>query len=387
MERNPNNVGIKDYFYRRFYKNNVTGRISDKIYDLTDIDKLTVNRQYVFHHYHFEERHGPTGNTLFKEFSAMPYEEVLPPYWRELMKVKPKTIKVDFDGFISRFKEAMMSFVDRNWDSNKFHLVLHSSGWDSRILSYFLREVYENRGKEDFGGFMFVCWGDEGLVFKQIMERKGWDKRNYLTLPHHDDAFYSYSFNFEKVYKYLNGPTSYPLNEIYWALDILRDNEQIPRDDDKIEMWFASHQNRVFHEIVGKRRNVIKEYLDKNYYDITANYFAAMPCKIIIPILGFEPMKCLIESDLEIPRRMRAKMAKELNPELKGLPRIRIPTGQEIPGKYLAQIEKDYRSSWYGINVDPDIAVCPYVRHNTFWFRWAAASITEFFISKGINVE
>ena len=71
MEHNPHNIGTKDYFYRSFYKNNVTGLISDKIYDLME-DDLTVNRGYLKRHRN-RNKAVVREETLFNEISVVPH--------------------------------------------------------------------------------------------------------------------------------------------------------------------------------------------------------------------------------------------------------------------------------------------------------------------------
>lgn len=381
MKHNPNNIGIKDYFYTRFYRNNITGLVSDKIYDFTDVDELTFNNKYRY------RVSGADLQTPFKEITVVPYKEVLPPYWFDLMKVKPRTKKVTLNGFMDGFKNALTKFIDKNWTSDKFHFVLHSSGWDSRILSAVLRELYEKRGREGFGRFVFVCWGAEIPAFRKIMQLKGWSRNDYFLLPQFDDAYYQYFFDFKNACKYLNGSSSYPVNEIYWALDVLKRSGKVTASYEETEFWFAHHFNIVFHELVGQSKNTIKEFLDKHYYDTATNYLSSMPCKVISTIDGLEPMRHIIESDIEKQTGLRHRIAKRLNPELGAIPRVRIPTGQLIPQKHLSQIKQDYDNSWYGKNIRQEMEVPTLLKHNPFWVHWSTASIIDYYISKCVNIE
>lgn len=367
--------------YRRLYRNSTTGQVSDKIYDFTDVDELTFNNKY---HYRVS---GADLQTPFKEITVVPYEEVLPSYWFNLMKVKPRTRKVTLEGFMDGFKDALMKFIDKIWTPDKFHFVLHSSGWDSRILSAVLRELYEKRGRKAFGRFVFVCWGAESSAFRKIMQLKGWSRSDYLLLPQFDDAYYSYFFDFKNACKYLNGPSSYPLNEIYWALDVLRRNKKIRASDEKTELWFAHHFNYAFLQLIGRRRNPIKAFLDENYYDLATNYLSSMPCKVISPIDGLEPMRHIIESDIDKQTGLRLRIAKKLNPELANIPRIHVPAGQLIPHKHLAQIKEDYDGSWYGRTIRQGLEVQPLLKHHPFWVHWSTASLIDHYISKGVNIE
>lgn len=365
--------------YRRLYRNSITGQVSDKIYDF-NVDELTFNNKYCY------RASGASLQTPFKEITVVPYEEVLPSYWFDLMKVKPRTKKVTLDSFMDGFKDALMKFIDKNWASDKFHFVLHSSGWDSRILSAVLRELYEKRGREGFGRFVFVCWGAEIPEFRKIMRRKGWSRNDYLLLSQFDDAYYSYFFDFKNACKYLNGPSSFPLNEIYWALDVLKRNKKINASNEETEFWFAHHFNIVFQELVGRKRNTIKEFLDRNYYDLATNYLSSMPCKVVSPLDGWEPMKHIIESDIKPQRMLREKIAKRLNPELSDIPRVRIPRRQLIPERYLKQIKRDYDASWYGRNIRQGLEVHPLLEHDLFWVHWSTASLIDYYIAQGVNI-
>ncbi len=367
--------------YRRLYRNSVTGKVSDKIYDFTDVDELTFNNKYRY------RVSGADLQTPFKEITVVPYEEVLPSYWFDLMKVKPRTKKVTVDGFMDGFKNALMKFIDKKWTSDKFHFVLHSSGWDSRILSAILRELYEKRGRKAFGRFVFICWGAEIPAFKKIMQRKGWSRNDYLLLPRFDDAYYSYFFDFKNACKYLNGSSSYPVNELYWALDVLRRSGKVTASNEETELWFAHHFNYAFLQLIGRRRNPIKAFLDENYYDLATNYLSSMPCKIVSPIDGLEPMRHIIESDIDKQTGLRQRIAKRLNPELGAIPRVRIPTGQLIPKRYLRQIKRNYDRSWYGRNIRRGLDIQPLLKHNPFWVHWSTAALIDYYISEGVNIE
>jgi len=65
-------------------------------------------------------------------------------------------------------------------------LVLHSSGYDSRILSSCL--MWFRRQGHDLGQIHFRCHDPEGPTFVQIMQRQGWEPHEYSVFewPEHD---------------------------------------------------------------------------------------------------------------------------------------------------------------------------------------------------------
>ena len=57
--------------------------------------------------------------------------------------------------------------IERDWDPDKFHLLFHSSGYDSRIFSSILMKLREKHGEGWIGKILFLCWEPEGALFEE----------------------------------------------------------------------------------------------------------------------------------------------------------------------------------------------------------------------------
>ena len=102
--------------------------------------------------------------------AAMNYE------YQYLKGILPKE-KRTLEDFALKLIESIEKYFIDLWDSSKFHLITHSSGMDSRIISYVLAKL-RDKGME-LGELHFRCHEPEGELFKQVMREQGWRKDQY----------------------------------------------------------------------------------------------------------------------------------------------------------------------------------------------------------------
>jgi hypothetical protein len=145
-------------------------------------------------------------NMMFKGIKIKPYDE--PEISKELKKIKPVYDKSWKQKVYNKLKEIVFN----HWDSNRFHVVAHSGGVDSRILSTIIKELTEQHGREWLGDVLFVENGGECETFKQIMKTQKWDKKQYLSYQEGIDPreYHRRGLDFKNLYKKYNGPVSYP---------------------------------------------------------------------------------------------------------------------------------------------------------------------------------
>ena len=133
----------------KLFKNTTTGKTNNHILNVVS-SPLTLNPDY-------EAGLIGTQRTLFKEIVSVPYAESLPPlYLKRLMQIQPQVKPVSESEFITSFITSLTSYIKKVWDPNKFNVILHSGGWDSRILSAILRRIYMKR-EANFGKILFAC--------------------------------------------------------------------------------------------------------------------------------------------------------------------------------------------------------------------------------------
>jgi hypothetical protein len=154
-------------------------------------------------------------NTIFKEVKripfTMPYDIVL--LDEELLSQKKNDTKL----WVEDIYNTIKSIIFKTWNPEKIHIIGHSSGWDSRVMSKAIMELYKEHGKEWLGETYFIEVQGEYEPFVEIMKSLGWTKKNYIIYNkgvsaemHHD-----YGLNFINRYNGFYGMVSYPVNQWY----------------------------------------------------------------------------------------------------------------------------------------------------------------------------
>lgn len=361
----------------KLFKNTKTDKIGNHISKVVS-SPLTLNPNYV------ATQEGGS-NTLFEEIVAMSYEEVLPPlYLKKLLELKPNSNRVPLSAFMETFIKTLTGYIEKVWQPNKFNVVLHSGGWDSRILSAILRRIYVKRGA-DFGRILFACYGEECSVLQKIMEIEGWSKNQYVSIPR-DDKFFSHHFDFQKAWWFLNGPSPYPVNDLFWVYKFLSSNGRIPRDPSKIQFWSAIYFNEVFLHLHSGKSNPVELFINKYYNFWATNLISGLPFVFSEPVLNYKTLKCIVESRVDLPKDIRARIMRKINPELCKVPRRTNPQKIKLPTKHRLKVEKDYSTSWYGKNIRPNIKRDMKIVHSPWWSAWSSASLVGYLIQKGIKI-
>jgi len=81
--------------------------------------------------------------------------------------------------FAKLLLEQVKIYLTDLWDSNRMHLIFHSGDMDSRIISWTLKELRDENGKDWLGDIHFRCHEPEGDIFKTVMKKQGWDESQY----------------------------------------------------------------------------------------------------------------------------------------------------------------------------------------------------------------
>jgi len=361
----------------RMLKNTVTGKASNHILNVVS-SPLALNPRYI-------ATQDGGSNTLFEEIVAVPYEEVLPTlYLKALLQLKPNSNRVSLSTFIDTFIRTLTIYIEKVWQPNKFNVILHSGGWDSRILSAILRRIYMKR-EADFGKILFACYGEECSVLPEIMNIEGWSRNQYASIPR-DDNYFSHHFNFQKAWWFLNGSSPYPVNDLFWTYKALSSQGKIPRDPRKIQFWSAVYFNEVFMYLHSVKPNPVEFFINRYYNFWATNLISGLPFVFAEPVLNYKTLKCIVESQVDLSEDIRARIMLKISPELCKVPRKTNPIRIVIPQKHRLKIETDYSTSWYGKNIQPDIKRDMRLIHSPWWSAWSSASLVEYLIQKGVTV-
>jgi len=360
------------------FKNCVTGMKSPRIFDLfEDVNEVHVDTSYIAKSF----RRG-NFNTLLKEVVLLPYEEVLAPEWFSLMKIAPQTKPTSLEAFIDKFVKTITDSIEATWRPEKFHIIYHSGGWDSRILSAIISEIRDRRGDNFIGKILFVCWGEECRLLDEIMQIEGWNKSQYVVLPR-DDDFFAYHLNFVDAYYRLNGSCSYPMNPKCYFIDKLQSHT---RGFD-IDYYSAGYFNEVFKYIQGKGINAINVFLSRYYYSWSTKVMSIFPDRNKGVILNQDTLEHVIQSKIALPGGIREKILIKINPKLHNIPRLSNQRRMSIPEKFIKRMTRDYFSSFYGSKIKPNAIVETKLRHSVWWSEWSSASLIQNLVNDGIKIK
>lgn len=152
---------------------------NDYDYSLADIvkrsGKIKFDESYLNKDFMPHEKQTPFFNIVISDLS-----DVIPEKHKDLLFDVPEyELNLDIDWFVLQLKAALKQAIIEMWDSNMPHLVFHSGGYDSRILSAALKELHKEKGDKWLGKVHFRCHQPEIELFNQIMKIEGWDESQY----------------------------------------------------------------------------------------------------------------------------------------------------------------------------------------------------------------
>jgi len=347
-------------------------------------DEITINPNFITNKLIFgngDKRHNYSvveQETPFKEIKIVPYEDS--EHHKEAINfVGNSRRSVDCKAYLETLEEV----VNSQWDPRKFNLVYHSSGFDSRLMSHFIRKSYENSP----GPILFVCWGDECDSFKDIMEYQGWDESQYITIPPTREK-YIYPFSFATVWKHVNGGSwHFSASMYHTALDYLRVVERVPRGN--INIWTGLTNN----ELIRWPKDLNGNYKSL-YYSWTLRMWGVIGgVEAIHPFLDIRLGKILF-SAVNRKDKVRRQLLKLADPKLEGF--LRTATSKlTVSFGSLQRMVQDFKQSYYYQNIDPvdpdfkaDILMhdgrCR--RYHIFWRKWTVASLIEELVGRGVHV-
>jgi len=363
------------------YRNKETEEENHKIYNIIG-DKITINQKYKIRRYYPDDC-----STLFNEVEIVPYYKVIPQEWiKTLEKIDPRQVSKDV--FLDGLIEALKTHIEKTWSKKKHHLIQHSAGWDSRVLSSLIHQIYEERGDNWLGKISFVCWGEECKILDKILKAEGWEDHLATCLVRSGDRFFETNFDFKTAWKKLNGYASYPINHPIWAFDEMQKLGKIPKETDKIQIWAASFFNELLNLILKPTPPSLEEkFFKKYYYCVYADFVAVLPCEFIQPLLNTEIFRFILKNKIKFNGELRPLLVKRLNKALIKIPRIDSPS-ITVPLNHFMNIRKDYINSWYYKNthyMPRDLSNL--ITFSNWWSMWSTASFIEHLINNGVIVK
>lgn len=366
------------FMCHRFYRNALTREISQCFWDVLP-HKLTLDPNYVFPTFDPD-----TWKTLFQEVDVVKPMDALTEAEKAILdNDRCQGWKGGNDAMLSAMEKCLIDFITLNWRNDEFHLLFHSSGYDSRIVSGTLAKLRDTVGNWRLGDLLFVCVGPESDEFGRIMEYEGWRDDQYIALPDLAPA-YEYIVDFDNAWKWVNGPYNYGYNLNYAVVDRLQHMGLVPEDDSDVQIWTG--RNDIAYEIwEGVDWSLKQDYIH-NYSAVTSvvQYKAG---DLVLPMMGYELMKILSASELRVGwAALRPDLMHHIDPGLSKFERksIKFPP---LSGDQFERMCNAYDRSWYGKNVCLEVEpIGETTAYDEWWSRWTCAVVVEHLLEKGYDI-
>jgi len=275
--------------------------------------------------------------------------------------------------------------IKEAWSPDKLHVMLHSSGHDSRLISIAIKQLYEELGSEWLGDIIFFEMGFETEAFKQIMEIEGWSKDQCII--YHEGRYpsevHAESFDFKNAWKRLNcGTIGYPVNTNYDCIEWLK--KKLGRTDLQVLTGHAGSEiAKAFYAGLN-----IGQWFEQMYWFA----FTGFPCDAdrFHPYFYLPFVEALYKYGTPHvnARSFTDVVLKHVAPELEEVKRVEQNTLVEqkymtVSERLFRQTIKDYEASWYGQKVNPNAVRDKTLNYNDWWGFWNLASTCEHLMNNG----
>lgn len=351
--------------------------------------------------------------TLFAEVELISAQDTITDEMRKVLDSQIGSVKMSESQCLNLCAKRLKKIIEENWKPEKNHIIMHSSGWDSRIISAYITEFFRKYGPEWLGKTIFLCSSKEGSAFKRIMKLEGWDLNQYLTIGNNKnrETIASILLDFPNAWRRCNGTFLNPLNPFVFFPEAAHRSRRFPLEN--IQSWTGLGANELFEHFARLNLDIgpsAEAVFERAYYSPAV---ASRPIigEVIKPFSDTNLLSLAIQSSTRIGKNIRLKLAQVVDEQLGKLPNSN-PRGPAfdcnlpIPEKIVKKALQDYRKSWYGKKVKPEIswpesnfsglALGPRVpaseRKNQTLRRltlcyWVIASLCEYLLEQGYQIK
>ena len=429
MSNMPQRSPVDFIPFSRTYVDRETGAESGLITDLALLrGRVTLN-----HLYDGSTASIMLGNTIFNEITIT--TPVIPESIQNLIEFGSPLATDD----ASKIANAIASVIERRWDPEQFHLVMHSSGYDSRIISKTIANLRDKHGESWLGKVLFLCWEPEGPEFKAIMSFEGWRKEQYHICNEgaQPDEYCAGALDFDSCWKWTNDAQP-PIWIAEPTIEQLRESGIITKPLTETQFIAGGAGHTIFQSLYPPER-----LTELFYYSRWGARSRVIPySERIVPFLSYDVLRLInlhrrdnlegiyhesiaknrVYSDILRPfkpilrwvcrkrwkitdllrlsqidaSKTRLEVVSYLSP---GLLRLRkgVSEGPTTPHRQLSErlrkkCLQDFTNSWYYKNVtlphfpNYDLDMPKNIWIDDWWGVYAKASICEYLVKNGVKI-
>jgi len=364
---------------QRVFRNIETEETSTKLINILP-KSLTVDADYLI------QTHESKFTSLFKEVEIVRPLDTLGDAQKKLIKMSPGTSKMGQPKETAGIIKAIEKYIESSWHPDKFHLIYHSSGLDSRIMSGLIKQIFKRNGHEWLGNILFVCFGPESLQFEHIMEYQGWGKNQYCTAKNLVEYLRLNVGDFKTAARWLNGPTRGCHNLNYTLTELLQEQGLIPDNDNEIQIFNGYGSDYEFRGANDPNGNRLELEFEKGYKAITSTSFFKVD-DVVYPFLAYSVLGRLIKARFRYGYGIRGMLLEKIDPTLAVFGRVSRQIVKPLPGALFNNLVLNYKRSWYGQVVRPNAIPVNKFEASDWWANWTAAAYCEYLIDRGYMVD
>lgn len=368
--------------FATLYKCLSTGKISSNYLSVLP-KSLTLDPSYVAGYLWGDYR------MLFEEIRVVPCEEAASAEAKSVFRMRTGSLKIPAKLFLGRLRQRLHNIVLRNWKPGVFHVHVHSSGLDSRMLSWTIRQIQRKYGDKWLEDVMFLCSKWEGPMFKKIMAYEGWKPSQYLVVDERIKAeeYYAPSFlNFNDVWHELNPPSCIPANLMWYLVERTQKHGLLPKH---VQLWTTQWGNTVFNG--GSNPLNGGKALERSWRMHYRSQIGACPKKsdeFVEPYTDLNLVRLIIASSVRPGKKLRPMLLASMDQGLSRFRNIHAAGDRDRPisERILDRIATDYDASWYGRNVKRNVVWAKTTKIDNCWSHWTTASLCEHLLKNGYQI-
>lgn len=336
--------------------------------------------------------------TPFKEVDVLSPAKYIKDEYSYLLK--PASIDPSITPELAEKKiiKLIREAIIKQWNNNVIHVVLHSGGKDSRIISSTLASLRETMGRDWLGDVLFLCLRPEESIFLQIMEKQDWKKEEYYVYRPFASTIDYHAWLGDFSSSYLsNGFCSYLVSSMYKSLEdaIFLARGLKPKD---VCLLSGNGGSEIFHPYI-KLLSLTDLY--DHYYHVDYYYRAAIGLwyslfkDFFIPFTDYD----LVDYVFRLPQQIRINIPQKLSsliyPWVSDIRFYNLSPNPcwQISDKRAEMIRESYISSlFYKNSKDPIIKnaspwkISPTILHSFDQKLYSLASICDRLVKDGVEI-
>jgi len=276
--------------------------------------------------------------------------------------------------------DLVVQSIAETWKPDAFHLVFHSSGWDSRIISAAIKVLVAENGPEWLGeGLLFLSNRWEADQFIAIMQAMGWEGSQYAAYregsPYEHFAEHAYDM-------WRCAPCPRPGNMFWYLPDWAEERGLIPAEN--VQAYTGLWANEVWHTFFPGPLNWWMRRVRKSY---GIHMLASMPFKarwVEYPLVSLAILEMLRQTERGnlTGNRLRQAVGMFACPEANRIQHVRVSDGSHPLSERLQQeLDAHYKVTACGKRQEWEVP--PNSGNFRGWGQWSTALLIDKLIAEG----